>query len=142
MSFDLQDFVNSTALSMIGDLIKFVVAYGISRLIYEGIFKHLRYGRWMLSVKRDGEELTHRRLTKERAETITNNPDDLSIYVKGVVSFYADLNMDICSTQAAEKGLLVIDRKARRIVVNLDHNPGPLTDSDGNPLKAPRRARR
>ncbi len=61
---------------------------------------------------------------------------------QGVVSFYADLNMDICSDKASKDGLLVIDHKARRIVVNLDHNPRPPTDTDGNPLKAPRRARR
>ncbi len=123
----LENFLVEQVPSFLGssfyDLGKFVVGYLIARLFYERAFKGWLYGRWSLIVTRHGKELTHRNLSPEKAEKIIKNDDDLSVYVKGVVSTYAWLNMDICSNRARREGLLSLDKKARTITVDLDKNP-------------------
>jgi hypothetical protein len=105
------------------DLVKIVAGYIIARIIYEGVFKQWRYGGWTLVVTRDGADLTRRSLSPQLAESVTRNDNDLSVYVKGVVSFHDWLNMDICSPEARARGLLRVDRNARTITVDLDKNP-------------------
>lgn len=113
------DFVASS----LYDLAKFVIGYVIARLIYERVFKRWQWGGWSLDVRRGNEPLAHRDLSPEKAERIVKNDDELSVYVKGVVSPHAWLNMDIGSAKARECGLLAVDRKRRSLVVDLAHNP-------------------
>lgn len=119
----LGELQSSFVLSLIYDLFKVFTGYIIARLTYEGVFKKWRYGGWSLLVTRDGRELTRRKLSPQLAENVLKNDNDLSVYVKGVVSFHDWLRMDICSPQARESGLLRRDKKAKTITVDLDQNP-------------------
>ena len=124
MNPDFLDQLQSNfILNLIYDLFKIFIGYIIARLTYEGVFKQWRYGGWTLLVRRDGRELTHRELSPQLAENVTKNDNDLSVYVKGVVSSYEWLRMDICSPESRDRGLLRVDKKARTITVDLDQNP-------------------
>jgi hypothetical protein len=119
----VEDLQSSFTLNLIYDLFKVFVGYIIARLTYEGVFKQWRYGGWSLLVMGDGQELARRELSPQLAENVLKNDNDLSVYVKGVVSFHEWLRMDICSPQARECGLLRMDKKKKTITVDLDHNP-------------------
>jgi hypothetical protein len=124
---DILTFITDKAPDFIAsslyDLAKFVIGYVIARLIYERVFKRWQWGGWTLHVRRGDEVLARRDLSPEKAERIIKNDDELSVYVKGVVSPHAWLNMDIGSPRARECGLLVVDRKHRTLAVDLAHNP-------------------
>ena len=119
----VEELQSSFTLNLIYDLSKVFVGYIIARLTYEGVFKQWRYGGWSLLVTRDGCELARRQLSPQLAENVLKNDNDLSVYVKGVVSFHEWLRMDICSPQARELGLLRLDKKTKTIRVDLDQNP-------------------
>lgn len=124
MSSEFLDQLQSNfILNLIYDLFKVFVGYIIARLTYEGAFKRWRYGGWTLLVTREGSELTRRELSPQLAENVLENDNDLSVYVKGVVSFYERLREDICSPESRASGLLRLDKKERRITLNLDKNP-------------------
>ncbi|SET68910.1 hypothetical protein SAMN05216326_1653 [Nitrosomonas marina] len=109
-------------ISLAYDFIKFLVAYFCSRLLYEGVYKRLRYGNWDLIVRRGDEELARRKMGHNLAEKVRDK-NELSVYVKGVVSPFATLNVDIASERAEEIGLININDDLREIVVDIAKNP-------------------
>jgi hypothetical protein len=129
----VDELQSSFTLNLIYDLIKIFMGYIFARLAYENVFKKWRYGGWSLLVTRDGHELARRKLSPKLAENVLENDNDLSVYVKGVVSFHEWLRMDICSPQARELGLLRLDKKAKTITVDLDNNPPDPRRRDHTP---------
>ena len=129
----VDELQSSFTLNLLYVLFKVFVGYIIARLTYEGIFKQWRYGGWSLLVMRDGHELARRKLSPQLAESVLKNDNDLSVYVKGVVSFHEWLRMDICSPRARELGLLRLDKKAKTIMVDLDKNPPDPRRGDRTP---------
>ena len=71
---------------------------------------------------RNGEELLNRAVSVEKAKEILREPDELSMYLKGVASPYAWINCDILGEGKA-MGLLREERTGRRFVIDLDRNP-------------------
>ena len=81
-----------------------------------------RFGRWVVVVKRGGEELLNRAISPHKAKEILEEPAELSVFLKGVLSPYAWIGCDLVG-KGRELGLLVEDRAARRFVIDLDRNP-------------------
>lgn len=81
-----------------------------------------RYGRWCAIVRRGGAELVKRAVSAGKAKEVLGEPAELSVFLKGLVSPYDTLHCDILEMDQ-QPGLLVIDRKTRRFVVDLDKNP-------------------
>lgn len=81
-----------------------------------------RFGRWVVVLKRGDEVLLERPISPRKAKEILEEPAELSVFLKGVVSPYAWIACDLVG-RGREIGLLVEDRRARRFVIDLARNP-------------------
>ncbi len=107
--------------TLLGELIVVIVgvlfAYGIKRQ-----YDRWRYGRWRVRILQEGEEKINRAISPRKAEEILDEPADMSVFLKGVISPYAWIKCDII-TEGKKIGLLKIDKEQRQLVVDLDKNP-------------------
>jgi len=110
-------------LSSLYDILKFFVSYLFARWLYDGVYKNWRWGGWQIKVVRGDEVLTTRTMSPERAKMILQDDNDLSVFLKGIVSPHGWLNIDICSERAKREGLLMIDHSKKIITVDLSKNP-------------------
>ncbi|MGV6817451.1 MAG: hypothetical protein ACWA44_09335 [Thiotrichales bacterium] len=116
------NWIELFAENVIYDIVKFTLGYFLGRYLYEGVYKRWRYGGWSLSIYKGEEKLVQREISAPLAEKLLDL-NELSVYIKGVVSPYTRLNTDIASKEATDSGLMVIDRKQRQYVVNIANNP-------------------
>uniref|UniRef100_UPI00405786C1 hypothetical protein n=1 Tax=Candidatus Electrothrix sp. TaxID=2170559 RepID=UPI00405786C1 len=121
----MDNLTNSLLINTVYDIAKFFVAYLLGRGFYDGIYKKMRWGGWQAKVVKGEELLSTRPISLRRAELILDDDNELSVYIKGIVSFHDWLNMDICSDEAKTEKLLIIDRKKKEIIVDLLKNPPP-----------------
>ena len=114
---------SNLALNTLYDIIKFCVSFLLVRSLYDSWFKRWRWGDWQTVVMRGNQELARRKISPARAKTIHEDDTELSVYIKGVVSFHDWLNLDVCSHEAKSTGLLTINKNKREIMVDLAKNP-------------------
>jgi len=81
-----------------------------------------KYGRWHVIIKKQGEIKVDRAIPVQKAKEILDEPADLSVFLKGVVSPYSHLNCDIIE-EGESIGLLIRDNVNRQFIVDLDKNP-------------------
>lgn len=91
-----------------------------------------RYGRWRVVVLQQGVKKVDRAISVGKAKEILQEPADLSVFLKGVVSPYGILNCDIIN-EGACRGLLIEDSVNRVFTVDLDKNP-PRDSSTARPV--------
>ncbi|MBI3960736.1 MAG: hypothetical protein HY328_18145 [Chloroflexi bacterium] len=90
------------------------------------------YGGWKVVLKR-AELIVHSRdVSVAKAKQVHEMPEELSVFLKGVVSSYVWLNCDLV-TEGRTLGMLIEDFAARQWVINLDKNPP--SSSDKQPQK-------
>ncbi len=87
-------------------------------------WKERHYGRWqVVVVDRSGAEHI-RPISPRKAKQILDEPADLSVFLKGVISAYGQVTVDLI-TEGRSLGLLQEDRAARRFTVDLrKQDPG------------------
>ena len=81
-----------------------------------------RYGRWQVVLKRGGEITHNRDVSVAKTKQVHEMPEELSVFLKGVVSGLIWLNCDLV-TEGKECGMLVEDISARQWIIDLDKNP-------------------
>lgn len=94
-------------------------------------FDKKRYGGWCVIVLREGKTILKRKISYTKLKEIQEEPAELSVYLKGVVSPYAWVGIDIIE-DGEELDLVHIDREKRTYTVDLDKNPqrpSPSLDS-------------
>ena len=92
-----------------------------------------RYGGWQVIVKRGDTVIDVRPVSSGKIKQVNDIPEDLSVFLKGVASGYEWINCDLV-TEGRNLGLLVEDKVARKIVIDLDKNPPasqPVRDKRG-----------
>lgn len=81
-----------------------------------------RYGHWKVIINEADGQVHSRSISPKKAKQILEVPEDLSVFLKGVVSAYAQLRVDLI-TEGRKIGLLEEDRTNRRFVIDLTKNP-------------------
>jgi len=81
-----------------------------------------RYGRWKVVLKRGGEITHSRDVSIAKTKQVREIPEELSVFLKGVVSGHIWLNCDLV-TEGKACGMLVEDVSERQWIVDLDKNP-------------------
>jgi len=81
-----------------------------------------RYGGWTVVLKRDGAIIRSRDVSVAKTKQVREMPEELSVFLKGVVSGHIWLNCDLV-TEGIELGMLEEDPKARSWTIHLDKNP-------------------
>jgi len=90
-----------------------------------------RYGRWQVVLKQGGV-ITHRRnVSVAKTKQVHEMPEELSVFLKGVVSGHVWLNCDLV-TEGKACGMLVEDASTRQWIIDLDKNP-PAKSNEKTP---------
>ncbi len=115
------ELVTGVVINLVTEIIVVVVGIFIAQFIRR-IWDEWRYGRWIAIVRRNNVDLVRRKVSAGKAKEILGESSDLSVFLKGLVSPYAQLHCDIIEVDK-QPGLLLIDHDARQFVINLDKNP-------------------
>ena len=123
----MNDLIGSSLFTVLLNLISnfMIVVFGI--LFTQFVRRRLderRYGRWHVIIKEKDKIKVERAISVRKAKEILNEPADLSVFLKGIVSPYDSLNCDIIK-EGESLGLLIRDNVNRQFIVDLDKNPPP-----------------
>ena len=105
------------------DVFKFTIALILVKIIYEKLYMQIRWGNWKVIIKNQNKKLVERKLSPHVTKNIFDDEGEFSIYIKGIVSPYGWLNIDIASQEAKNIKLLNIDNDNRTITIDLSKNP-------------------
>ena len=106
--------VSVAAQEVIGTLLALAVAY-----LLRAAWKKHRFGGWRVTViKPDGDIGTVRPIGEQKTEEILDDITTMSVYLKGLVSPYGWLTIDLV-TEGQELGALKIDKASKKITVDL-----------------------
>lgn len=83
-----------------------------------------KYGEWKVVLKRAGVLVQSRDVSVAKAKQVHEMPEELSVFLKGIVSGHIWLNCDLV-TEGKEEGMLEEDPDARIWTIHLDKNPKP-----------------
>lgn len=81
-----------------------------------------KFGNWKVVLMRRGKLVLTRHVPAQKARDILSDPSEKSVYLKGILSPYVQLNCDLVE-EGPKRKLLVEDHDARVITINLDKNP-------------------
>jgi len=81
-----------------------------------------RFGGWCVHILNGDQEILKRRVSAPKVKEILEEPAELSVFLKGLVSPYETLHCDIIEV-AQNPGLLTIDRERKQFLVDLSRNP-------------------
>ena len=107
--------------TVLAELIVVVLGVLIAHFILRN-WERWRYGKWHVVVLEGEETHVDRRISPAKAKQILDEPADLSVFLKGVVSPYGWIKCDLIE-HGQEEGLLVVDEVKKRFVIDLDKNP-------------------
>ncbi|MGB4323129.1 MAG: hypothetical protein WBJ23_07300 [Anaerolineaceae bacterium] len=84
-----------------------------------------RYGRWTITIKHANVvKLDKIPITPEKIKQVTDIPEDMPVFLKGMCSPYKILRCDLMR-EGVELGGLIIDDQKREIIIDLDLLPEP-----------------
>lgn len=87
-----------------------------------------RYGRWTLTViKNEEKKLDQVPITPAKMKQITDVPEDMPVFLKGMCSPFHTIRCDLMRTGEA-LGVLQMDDESRKIVINLDKDSVEVSD--------------
>ncbi|MEW5984997.1 MAG: hypothetical protein AB1791_00020 [Chloroflexota bacterium] len=115
---EILDFIIQTLLA---ELIVVVAGFLLANYILTYVDKR-RFGGWKALVTRQGKTLVERPISPHKAKELLQEPADLVVFLKGVVSSYETINCDLWD-EGQKIGLLRIDKTQRTFTVDLDKNP-------------------
>lgn len=118
---DLSNWFTAIAQNLVASFLGVVFGIGFTFLIRKRWEEH-RFGRWHAVIRQGGAQILDRKISVRKAREMLEEPSDLSVFLKGLVSPYATLNCDIIE-RGPEIGLLSVERSARCYVIDLDKNP-------------------
>lgn len=80
-----------------------------------------RYSGWRVVVLKKGEIIVEREVSYKKLKAIQEEPADLSVYLKGIISPYTWAGVDII----AHKDLVQVDAEKKTYLIDLDKNEKP-----------------
>lgn len=122
----LWSFLNTLAADAAYDILKAFcggILTAIVGILLVDRLTRRRFGGWVLEIiDASGEVATRRLVGINKMKAVLDDESELSVFIKGVASPYGWLNVDPL-TKGREIGLLVVDKKGRKILVDLTKNP-------------------
>lgn len=117
----LNNILNFILTSLLQELVVVIAGVIVAQIILSR-WDRWRYGGWKVVVTKNQQEILRRDISPGKAKQILQEPADLSVFLKGVVSPYAQIHCDLIE-EGQKIGLLVEDPLARQFTIALDRNP-------------------
>jgi hypothetical protein len=105
---------------LIYDLFKIIVGFIFARFIYERFIMQFLWGGWSVKVIKNNISVVSRDISPSSCKRILSDETELSVYLKGIISPYEWLKIDIVSPVVIKAGVLITNKKQKIITVNLD----------------------
>ena len=102
--------------TLLAELIVVIVGVVIAHLVLDN-YVRWRFGNWRVIVKGD-DVYVDRPVSARKAQEVLEEPAELSVFLKGVVSPYLWIKCDIIE-HGIDSGFLVVDERARVFVIDL-----------------------
>jgi len=116
-----QQTQNSIGYDLAYDLFKIIIGFLFAKLLYEKVIMELWWGGREVIVKNADKVLAKRKLSPDVAKRIETDATDFSVYVKGVVSPFTWLNIDVSSLKAEDLGL--VHKQGKLTTIDISKNP-------------------
>ncbi len=81
-----------------------------------------RYGNWQVEIREAQKRVLYKNISPGKAKAILEIPEDMSVFLKGLISPFGWLNCDLID-DGPRLGLLNINTKKRIISIDMDKNP-------------------
>lgn len=120
----MNDIPSGILINLLSEFIIVVLGVLFAQFILNR-WEERRYGRWQVVVIDHSGAEHIRPISPRKAKQILDEPADLSVFLKGVISAYGQVTVDLI-TEGRGLGLLQEDRAARRFTVDL-RKQGPGT---------------
>jgi hypothetical protein len=117
----LKDMLEFILNSLLQELVVTIAGVLFALLIRRAYF-NWRYGRWQVILRKGDEIILTRLVSAEKARECLSDASDKAVFLKGIVSPYAHLTIDIVE-RGPKIDLLLEDKRSRRWVIDLDKNP-------------------
>ena len=115
---NILDFITQT---LVAEFIVVVAGVLFAHFI-QGWWEKRRFGNWKVILMRDGNPVLQRAISPRKARELSEEPAELSVFLKGIASPYAWITCDLIE-EGKKIGLLAEDRSLRQYVIDLDKNP-------------------
>jgi len=116
--------VQGVVSGFIYDIGSLLGAFLLYKVIYEWFYIDWKWGYWNVHiVDESGEEVVNRPISTQAAKRIFDDQGDFATYIKGIISPYAQINIDIVSQKAKDIGLIEVDTLRKDINIDLSKNP-------------------
>lgn len=122
----LNDVLNFIINSLFQELVVTIAGVLFAFLIRRA-YINWRYGRWQVILRKGGEIVLTRPVSAEKARVCLSDMSDKAVFLKGIVSPYSRLTVDIVE-KGPELGILSDDKNSRQWVIDLDKNPAGDTE--------------
>lgn len=100
-----------------------VVVLGVLFANYiQNFWRNKKYGGWHVQILSHQKTVVLREISSRKAQELIEEPADLAVFLKGVISPYAWIHCDLL-TKGKERGLLQINSEKRLYLIDLDKNP-------------------
>lgn len=124
----MSDWITAIAQNLVASFIGVVFGIGFTYFVRKRWEEH-RFDRWHAVIVRGGSQILDRKISVRKAKEMLEEPSDLSVFLKGLVSPYATLYCDIIEV-GPKLGLLRIDRASRCYTIDLEKNPSKDSAAD------------
>jgi len=103
------------------DLFKIIMGFIFAKLLYEKVIMELRWGGREVIIKDADKILAQRKLSPDVAKRIETDATDFSVYIKGIVSPFTWLNIDVSSAEA--EALSLVCKQGKLTCIDISKNP-------------------
>ena len=121
--FCRSDLLYNVVVNLLSEFVVVVLGVLFAHTIRSG-WEKWRYGGWSVKVKRGNEPILERSISPTKAKEILQEPAELSVFLKGVVSPYEIIRCDLIE-EGSDIGLLKEDKENKVFVIDLEKNPPP-----------------
>lgn len=116
------DILQNIIQNLVYDLFKITLSFIFARYLYETYFMKWLWGGWCIILKEGEKTITEREMSPTTYKRIKEDDTELSVYIKGVVSPFAWINIDVVSDEARQSKFLQWDQANKLIIIDLSKN--------------------
>jgi len=116
------EILDNLGINLLYDIFKMTLSFIFARYLYETYIMTWLWGGWRVIVKNNQQIITERLISPATLKRINSDETDFSTYIKGLISPFEWLKIDILSMHAKTSGFIKQDKVKKVIIIDLSKN--------------------